>query len=342
MPEGEGSKMPASEVAERIAIVEMFMDAAIPLSKIDKLRSRLERNNTALTDSSHMRQLVPIVNVRQSMLVSLAVKGRPVVIIFDGTPRFGELLLVLVRFWDGTTFSQRLIRLRHSSDPLDNRSLALILDCALVRVGIECKNVMAFVKDTASVNTLAVSNLINPEGCPYAHNLPCWSHTFNRIGKKLDCPLAHSFICTFSSYFSKTTKGKSEWATFRRTAEQVASRSFNKLPKTRSAVRWYNDHEITAEIIELFGFDFVRAFACRHRARRDAEDDVDEWAEDLMALETSCWPTSQRRKPHSSWSSSSSSILTTAVRLRKLATSSRATRRCYPTLTSTCELVVES
>lgn len=208
MPQGEGEKLPAEVLGFRLEVLHTVLAAGDPVERIDSYRALFERAGFSLTASSHMRQLLPLIALRQHEMDVTAVKGKRVSVIFDGTSHFGELLLIFVRYDNGEAFKQRLIRLRHSDSPLDTTTLSFILDRALHGAGIEGSSVVAFCKDTAAVNFSAVSALQSNAALTYgrALNFPCFSHTFNRIGKKLNLELAQGFIAAWSSYFSKTMK----------------------------------------------------------------------------------------------------------------------------------------
>jgi hypothetical protein len=198
--------LPAETLAYRLEVLETTMKAGDAVEKIDSYRELFERNGFALTASSHMRQLIPVLAKRFKDNDALAVEGKIVSVIFDGTDHFGELLIVFIRYWTGSEWKQRLVRLRHSEHPLDTRSLAFILDRACLGVKIENSNVLGFIKDSVAVNFSAVSKLIADSNYTMAENLPCWSHILNRIGKKFNLPLALTFIKSWSSFFAKSLK----------------------------------------------------------------------------------------------------------------------------------------
>jgi hypothetical protein len=202
---GEGSKLDSKQVAFRLTVLDTFLSAGCSLGKIDACRDLLEHSGFALTDSSHMRQLIPVLMKNKLQTLTSMLDGRYVSIIFDGTPHVGELLMVFARFWMDGAFVQKLINVRHHSYHPDNRTLAYTISKALSRLKIESDLVVAFTKDSASVNYAAVERLQNSMFVN-ALNLPCWSHIFNRVGMKLDCSLAKNFINAWSSYFNKSDK----------------------------------------------------------------------------------------------------------------------------------------
>jgi hypothetical protein len=208
MPQGEGEKLPVDVVAYRLEVLEAVFAAGDPVERVDAYRHLFERGGFSLTSASHMRQLIPLLARRQLEIDTVELKDKFVSVIFDGTSHFGELLLIIVRYFKDSKFRQRLIKLRHSDSPLDKTLLAFIVDRALLRVGLSGSVVLSFIKDTASVNFAAVELLKRTPGMAYGHslNMPCFSHGFDRIGRKLKLELAKSFIAAWSSYFSKSMK----------------------------------------------------------------------------------------------------------------------------------------
>lgn len=288
MPPSEGETLDPKVVAFRLKVVERILAAGDPLSRADAYRDLFEAGGLALTASSHLRQLIPVLHILQRERDSQLLKGKPVSIIFDGTSHLGELLLVLVRYYDDGCFKQRLIKLRHSDVPLDAVTLAFILRDSMNAVGILGENIVAFLKDAVEVNFAGVESLklYRDAGVDRALSFFCFSHMFNRVGKKLQgaLPLADAFIKTWSSFFKKTMKGKYEWRGF-----EAQGGPLNKTPLTRSAVRWFNDYEIAAQILNEFTFVKVARFCTRARTvrarRADVEDDEDDFHEQLARLD---------------------------------------------------------
>jgi hypothetical protein len=128
---GEGSKLDSKQVAFRLTVLDTFLSAGCSLGKIDACRELLEHSGFALTDSSHMRQLIPVLMKNKLQTLTSMLEGRYVSIIFDGTPHVGELLMVFARFWMDGAFVQKLIIVRHHSYHPDNRTLAYTISRAL-------------------------------------------------------------------------------------------------------------------------------------------------------------------------------------------------------------------
>ena len=97
----------------RFDLVEVFLSAGIPLSKIDHLRSFLEKYGHRLTAHGHLSQMIPsiIEKEKETLKTELSlVDGCSV--IFNGSTRLGEALVIVVRFvGDEWNVQRRLIRL---------------------------------------------------------------------------------------------------------------------------------------------------------------------------------------------------------------------------------------
>ena len=95
----------------RARVVLAFMEAGIPLSKLDcpTLRELLEESQFHLTDSSHMMDLVPFILQEEYSCTMGEVLGKCVSVIFDGTGRLGEVLVVVLRYIQDWEVKQRLV-----------------------------------------------------------------------------------------------------------------------------------------------------------------------------------------------------------------------------------------
>ena len=109
----KGETLPEDMRLFRFDLVEAFLSAGIPLSKIDNLRSFLEKYGHRLTAHGHLSQMIPsiIEKEKETLKTELSlVDGCSV--IYDGSTRLGEALAIVVRFVDDEwNVQQRLIRL---------------------------------------------------------------------------------------------------------------------------------------------------------------------------------------------------------------------------------------
>lgn len=132
---GSGLSQAVSEdVVRRANVVETFLKAGIPLSKVDYLRPLLESGYGRLTYSTHMAQLIPFLHCKEEDELKKEISGAPyVAVIFDGTSRLGEALAVVLRYVDADfKIHQRFVRFHVLAKSL--AGLELSCDTAIFRV----------------------------------------------------------------------------------------------------------------------------------------------------------------------------------------------------------------
>ena len=142
-----------------VCIVLTWSKAGIPLSKIDCLRSFLEKYGHRLTSQSHLRELIPsVLQKEKETLKSELSEAKAVSTIFDGSTRLGEALAIIVRFVDSQwNVQQRLVRLQVSAKSLKAEEPAQWLIQALaVEYAIQPGALLAAMKDGASGNQAAL------------------------------------------------------------------------------------------------------------------------------------------------------------------------------------------
>ena len=74
--------------------------SGIPLNKVDHLRGLLEENGYSLSNSTHLRQLVPFILKEEITNIKEEISSKPISIIFDGTTHAAEAFVVVLRFVD--------------------------------------------------------------------------------------------------------------------------------------------------------------------------------------------------------------------------------------------------
>ena len=95
----KGETLPHDMRLYRFDLIQSFLTAGIPLSKIDCLRSFLEKYGHRLTSQSHLRELIPsVLQKEKETLKSELSEAKAVSTIFDGSTRLGEALAIIVRF----------------------------------------------------------------------------------------------------------------------------------------------------------------------------------------------------------------------------------------------------
>ena len=87
-------------IAFRLSVVETLAGIGIPLQKADGMRVLLERTGKPLTDSSHLRTLVPKALARERLKLQVEYHDQFISTTFDGTTRLGEAMNFVTRWCD--------------------------------------------------------------------------------------------------------------------------------------------------------------------------------------------------------------------------------------------------
>lgn len=82
------------------------------LAKLHHFRDILEQNAYHLSDRRGMSDLIPFILSEEMKHIRDEISHKPVSIIFDGTSRLGEALVVFVRFLGDWEIKQRLIQMQ--------------------------------------------------------------------------------------------------------------------------------------------------------------------------------------------------------------------------------------
>ena len=239
----KGETLPLDMHLYRFELVECFLAAGIPLSKIDCLRPFLERYGHRLTSESHLRELVPsVVTKEKETLKSELSQVNAVSTIFDGSTRLGEALAIVVRFVDRHwNVQQRLVRLQVLAKSLKANELAQCLIQALaVDFSIQPGALLAAIKDGASVNKAALQQV--KFFFPQLLDVTCFSHTIDNVGKHFEFRVLDTFAQYWVSMFSHSAAVRIAWKTKTGTAM-----------RTYSPTRWWSKWEMMKHVLEYFG-----------------------------------------------------------------------------------------
>lgn len=141
----QDSTLPMNEQAFCAEVVEDFLKAGIPIYKIDTLRPLLEKHGSRLTHSSHLRDYIPHILKKEIDQVkkeiaspsnnsepsdgTCAQKTRDLSVIFDGSTRQGEAIVIIVRFIDDNwNIQQRLLKIDICAKSVNAYGLAQVLN----------------------------------------------------------------------------------------------------------------------------------------------------------------------------------------------------------------------
>ena len=85
----------------RAKVVEHFLQAGIPLAKIDELRGLLEENAFRPCHSSHLAHYIPPILRNEKLAIRQEIEGKDVSVVFHGSTRHGEALAVVLYYCSG-------------------------------------------------------------------------------------------------------------------------------------------------------------------------------------------------------------------------------------------------
>ena len=197
-----GETLPMQQQVYRVKVVTAVLRAGIPLSKLDSFRDILEENAYRLTDCRHMFDHVPFILKEEEARLKNEVNGKHISVIFDGTSRLGEALVVIVRFiGEEWTLEQRLIRMQMLSKSMTGQEIARELISILsVTYGVHSHLLLASMRDRTSVNNLAMQtvNVVYPQ----LIDIGCYSHTLNHVGDNFQTPTLTDFMHSWIALFS--------------------------------------------------------------------------------------------------------------------------------------------
>ena len=170
-----------------------FLKAGVPLVNIDQHRGLLEEHAYSLSDRRRMSDLIPFIQSEELQEIKAELQGKKVSIIFDGTTRLGEALVVILRFIDGFVIKQRLVRFLTLTKSLAGEEIAReFINVLSVEYGIGSERVLASMQDLASVNGVAMRTI--QIVYPNMLDIVCYSHTIDLVGEKFRTPNLDTFI----------------------------------------------------------------------------------------------------------------------------------------------------
>ena len=237
----------------RLKVVTAFMKAGIAINKINCFRSILEESAYKLTDRTNMAQLIPVVHQEEKKNTLEELTGREISIVFDGTTRLGEALVIIVRFLDSEwKIQQRLLRFLLLAKSLAGEEVAREIISVLAReYGVATELPVATMRDRASVNNVAVRTI--KVIFPNILDIGCFSHTLDHVGEKFDTPVLTKFIKHWVSLFAHSPHAKLLWKD--RTGKSLT---------TYSPTRWWSQWECIKQDLFLF-YPHVTAFLTANR-----------------------------------------------------------------------------
>ena len=164
--------------------------------------------------------MIPFLFQEELTRVRGEIQGKHVAVVFDGTTRLGEVLVLIVRFLDEWTVKQRLVSVQFMQKSLNGEELARqIISVLSVTLGIESGRLLAAIRDGASVNAAALRTvaIVYPyvlDICCISHTLLdicCISHTLDLVGEKFKATAVSLFVTLWVSLFAHSAKARALW-----------------------------------------------------------------------------------------------------------------------------------
>lgn len=136
---------------------------------------------------------------------------RDLSIIFDGSPRQGDAIAIIVRFFDNNwMITQRRVRIDVFSKSVNAYEQTEVLNqCFAMDYGIRETSLLAAMRDGASVNQAALNKIVFI--FPKLLNVVCFSHTINNVGNHHVIPTLLEFGSLWIRLFSHSNKAKLLW-----------------------------------------------------------------------------------------------------------------------------------
>ena len=237
-----GETLPENQQVYRVKVVTTFLRAGVPVSNIDVFRPLLEDTGYRLAGRRTMSDFIPFIHQQEQKKVKSELEGRKVSVIFDGTTRLGEAMVIIIRFIDAQwVIQQRLVRMQLLAKSLTGEQIARELLFVLqAQYGVATDSLVATMRDRASVNNLAISIL--RVMYPQALDIGCFSHTIDNAGSKFATPILDEFISSWITLFSHSPKARLVWNS--RTGVPV---------QTYCQTRWWSKWELINRVMELYG-----------------------------------------------------------------------------------------
>ena len=239
---GRGETLPEQQQVFHVKVVKSFLQAGVPLVKIDHFRALFEETGYRLTDKRFLFDLIPFILEEEKARIKQSIQGQFLSVIFDGTSHSGEALAILVRFVNNSwIIEQQLVAIQLLSKSLTGEEIAHeLVQILSVSYSISSDHLVAAMRDRASVNSVAMRTvkIIYPN----AIDVGCFSHAFDRVGEHFNIPTLTEFIGNWLSLFSHSIKAKFLWK--QQTGRAMAS---------YSATRWWSKWEIFKQLMLQFG-----------------------------------------------------------------------------------------
>ena len=226
----KGEKLSTSTRVFRVKVVQAFLKSGTPLNRVEYFRELFEEADITLTSQSNLRQLIPFILEEEYKMIYKELMGKDVSIVFDGTTRDGEALVVLVRFVDNWELKGRLVRFQLVKSSVCGDELArIVIEVLHRKLDVSQGHLLAAMRDRAPVNTCALRtvSVLYPDML----DVGCISHFLDRVGVKCKTPVLRPFMSTWNLVFTTSMKARRVW-------KEISGRGMPRYNPTRWWSLW--------------------------------------------------------------------------------------------------------
>ena len=202
-----GETLPTEQRVFRVKVMSTFLKAGVPLNKLDIFRDLFEEYGYRLAGRRPMSDLIPLILSKEKKRIKEEISGKDVSVIFDGTSRLGEAVVVVLRFIDFDSWSpqQRLVRLQLLAKTMCGEEIARELTTILsTELSIPPGKLLAAMRDQVSSNNVAMHTL--SVVYPNLLDIGCYSHTIDHVGEHFQTPVLDEFSKLWISLFAIVPK----------------------------------------------------------------------------------------------------------------------------------------
>ena len=238
-----GETLSSDQRVYRVKVVSTFLKAGVPLNKLDVFQDLLEENGYRLAGRHPMSDLIPFILSEEKHRVKDEIADKDVSVIFDGTSRLGEAVVVVIRFVSSDTWcvEQRIVRMQLLGKTMCGEELAReLIGILSTELGIPSARLLAGMRDRASTNGVAMRML--KIVYPSLLDVGCFSHTIDHVGDHFVVPILDDFSRLWIGIFAHSPKARLLW-------REKTGRTMS----TYSETRWWSRWEVLHQTMLYFG-----------------------------------------------------------------------------------------
>ena len=158
-----------------------------------------------------MSDQIPFILSQEASHVKEEIATKEVSVIFYGTSRLGEALVIVLRYvndnWEPV---QRLVSLQLLAKSMTGEEIAReIVSTLSIEFGITSNRLLAGMRDRASVNGVAMRTI--KVLFPQMLDVGCYAHTLDHVGDHFKTPTLDEFCHLWISLFSHSHHTCMEW-----------------------------------------------------------------------------------------------------------------------------------